>query len=117
MDGLRILIATSFVCPSIFILAKWTCAIDAAAIGSVISVISSKTFSPSSSFNILIACDLLKGGSLSWSTSKSFDKSSPIISGLVARNCPNLINVVPISCIEIHSLCPGVLFLSVCELL
>ena len=34
----------------------------------------------------------------------SFDDNfSPIISGLVDKNWPNLINVVPISCIELHN--------------
>ena len=41
-----------------------------------------------------------------------FAKSSPIISGLVAKNWPSFMNVVPIPCKAKQSFSPGFLLLS-----
>jgi len=38
------------------------------------------------------------------------DNSSPIISGLVAKNCPSFINVVPIDSKELDNLSPSLVF-------
>ena len=51
--------------------------------------------SPSSSLIIFSAKDFENGGNLSCNFSKFFVSSSPMISGLVAKNCPSFIKVVP----------------------
>ena len=48
----------------------------------------------------------IKAGNLSCNFSKLFAISSPIISGLVARNCPSFINVGPILSSESHNFSP-----------
>ena len=53
---------------------------------------------------IFFASDKGNGGSLSCKVSNCLDKSSPIISGLVAKNCPSFIKVVPMDCNEFESL-------------
>jgi hypothetical protein len=45
------------------------------------------------------------------------DNSSPIISGLVAKNCPSLIKVVPIDSNELESLSPSSLLKFFCSFL
>ena len=66
MPGRKILIATSFVSPSAFkTLAKWTCAMEAAATGSVMSLILLKFSIPISFFRISFASYIENGGSLS----------------------------------------------------
>ena len=101
------MIATSSFPLGDWIFAKCTCVIEAAAIGSDRSIILEKISFPNSSFNIFLASIRLKAGNLSWSFSKSFAISLPIISGLVAKNCPNLIKVVPISWSAAHSFSPA----------
>ena len=105
--GLKILIATSFIVPSSLIWALWTCAIEAAATGSLIFIKELKVSSPKSLLIISFAGDKGNGGSLSCKVSNCLDRSSPIISGLVAKNCPSLIKVVPMDCNEFESLFPS----------
>ena len=69
-----------------------------------------KVSSPRSFLIIAFASAKVKAGNLSCKPSNCFAKSSPIISGLVTRNCPNLINVVPIDCSDLESLAPSFSF-------
>ena len=57
---------------------------------------------------ITFASDKEKAGSLSCKPSNCLANSSPIISGLVTKNCPNLMNVVPIDCNDLESRSPSV---------
>ena len=96
ISGLKILIATSFIVPLSSILALCTCAIDAAATGSLKSIIELNVSSPKSFLIIAFASVKENGGNLSCKPSNCLASSSPIISGLVTKNCPSLIKVVPI---------------------
>ena len=51
-----------------------------------------------------------KGGRRSCKFSSLAESSSPIISGLVAKNCPSFINVVPIDSKELDNLSPSFVF-------
>ena len=87
MLGLKIFIATSLIVPSSLIFALCTWAIEAAATGSLKSIIELKVFSPKSFLIISFASTIEKGGNLSLKILSSFlDSSSPMISGLVAKN-------------------------------
>ena len=70
---------------------------DAAATGSSKETTLSNDFFPISFLKISFASKVLNAGNLSCNFSSFFATSSPIISGLVAKNCPNFINVVPVS--------------------
>ena len=85
MLGRKIFIATSLIVPLSLICALCTCAIEAAATGSLKLMIELNVSSPRSSLIIFFASFNEKGGSLSWRFSSFFDNSSPIISGLVAK--------------------------------
>ena len=100
----------SLIVPLSFICALWTWAIDAAATGSDKFIIELKLSSPKSFLIISLALVNSKWGKRSCKLSSCFDYFSPIISGLVARNWPNLINVVPIDCKEFDNLSPSVSF-------
>jgi len=65
MFGLKILIATSLIVPLSFIFALCTCAIDAAATGSLKSIIELNVSIPRSSFIISFASRIEKGGNRS----------------------------------------------------
>ena len=66
--------------------------------------------SPKSLLIIDFASDKEKGGNLSCKPSNCFASSSPIISGLVTKNCPSLIKVVPIDCNDLESFSPSFSF-------
>ena len=107
MFGLNIFIATSLIVPLSLIWALWTWAIDAAATGSLKFIIDLNKSSPRLFLTIFFASSDENSGTLSCNFSNRLEISSPIISGLVAKNWPNLIKVVPIFCIEKHNLSPS----------
>ena len=55
----------------------------------------------------LTMSNLMEVSSIGCKFSNFFDSSIPMISGLVARNCPSLIKVVPIDCKEFDNLSPS----------
>ena len=83
---------------------------EAAATGSLKSIIELYVSSPRSFLIISCAWLIEKGGRRSCKFSSLADSSSPIISGLVAKNCPSFINVVPIDSKELDNLSPSFVF-------
>ena len=96
IPGLRIFTATSSL---FFVIAKWTWAILAAAIGFSLKSKNKSSISFSKLILIISRTSFIeKGGSLSLSSARSSATLCPIRSGLVDQVCPNLMKLGPNSC-------------------
>ena len=93
--GLSIFNATSDSLSFTFIVVLCTWAIEAADLADSMFINISSKFSPNSSWRILKVSFLSNGGSWSWRFLSFSERSWPMISGRVDRNCPNFIQVGP----------------------